>query len=104
MVIVPVQPLASQTLAIQLSGQNCSLNLYQTAYGLFMDVYSNGILIIGGVICQNLNRIVRDVYLGFIGDFAWIDNAGLGNDPVYTGLGSTYSLAYLSQSDLNGAV
>jgi hypothetical protein len=103
MLIVPTKPLASQILAIQLGGQNCSLNIYQTAYGLFMDVNSNGALIIGGVICQNLNRIIRDAYLGFIGDFAWIDNSGLGGDPVFNGLGSTYSLVYLSPSDLNGA-
>lgn len=67
-----------------------------------MDIYVSGTLIIGGVICQNLNRIVRDKYLGFIGDFSWIDNTGLGNDPYYTGLGTTYSLAYLSEADLIG--
>ena len=66
-----------------------------------MDVYANGNLIVAGVICENVNRIVRDLYLGFVGDFIWIDNQG-STDPVYTGIGARYSLAYLETTDLNG--
>ena len=102
MQIVPAQPLANQTVPIVLGNQGCSLNIYQTNYGLFMDVYVSGALIIGGVICQNQNRIVRDLYLGFQGDFVWLDNTGNGNDPYFTGIGTTYSLCYLEVSDLNG--
>lgn len=32
------------------------------------------IIVIGDAICQNLNRIVRSLYLGFSGDVAFIDN------------------------------
>jgi len=69
-------------------------------YGLFIDVFVNNQLIIGGVICENLNRIVRDSYLGFIGDLIFYDTTKGGNDPDYTGLGSRYLLVYLEQSDL----
>ncbi len=100
MQIVPVQSIPNQTLQIQLANQPCTLNLYQTMFGLFMDVYVGAAPIILGVICQNANRIVRSAYLGFVGDFIFIDNDGDGDDPVYTGLGSTFSLAYLEAAEL----
>ena len=102
MLIVPLQAVASQTVAVQLAGQNCQINVYQKSTGLYCDLYVNGSLIIGGVICQNLNNIVRDLSLGFIGDLAFIDTQG-SSDPDYTGLGGRFSLAYLELSDLNGA-
>jgi hypothetical protein len=64
-----------------------------------MDVYVNNVLIVGGVICLNLNLIVRNTYLGFPGDLAFIDNIGE-TDPYYTGLGTQYSLAYIAPGDI----
>ena len=98
MLIIPTQPLPAQTLQVSLSGQAVQLNIYQKSTGLFMDVYSNTVLVIAGVICQNLNLIVRSTYLGFLGDFFFIDTLGA-TDPVYTGLGDQYQLAYLEPSD-----
>lgn len=98
--IVPTRPIASQTLQCQLGGQACTLNIYQLAYGLFVDVYVGATLIIAGVIALNLNLIVRSEYLGFSGDFVFLDTTGNGNDPVYTGLGTTYELIYLSADDI----
>lgn len=99
MLIVPLQAIPSQTVLVSLGGQSCQINVYQRRFGLFCDLLVNNVPIITGVICQNLNRIVRDVYLGFIGDLVFIDNQGL-TDPVYTGLGGQYSLAYLEADDL----
>ena len=73
--------------------------VYQKLYGLFIDLYVGGVLIIGGVLCENLNRIVRSLYLGFVGDLTFIDNEGT-SDPTYDGLGARYSLAYLEAADL----
>jgi hypothetical protein len=101
MLIVPLQAVPSQVVAVTLGGQNCTLNVYQKIGSLYCDVLVNHVLIIGGVICQNRNRIVRDLYLGFIGDLIFIDNQS-NTDPVYTGLGTQYSLAYLELSDLQG--
>ena len=101
MLIVPIQPVPSQYVTVTLNSQICQLNIYQKAFGLFMDVRVNNILIIGGVLCENLNRIVRSFYLGFIGDFIWFDNQGT-DDPDYTGLGTRFSLAYLDPADLQG--
>lgn len=101
MIVVPVQALPNQTLQILLDNQPCTLQITQLAYGMFMDVICatmpNGGLY--GVICQNLNRIVRDSYLGFVGDFVWFDTEGT-TDPIYTGLGSQYQLVYLDATDL----
>lgn len=97
--IVPLQPVPNQTLTVSLGNQTCQINVYQKSTGLFLDLYVSNVLIIGGVMCQNLNRIVRDLYLGFVGDLCFIDNQG-SSDPAYTGLGAKYSLAYLEASDL----
>lgn len=97
--IVPLQPVPSQIVSANLDNQNVQLNVYQKHFGLFIDVYSNNDLIIGGVICQDRNRIVRSLYLGFSGDFLFIDTQGE-EDPDYTGLGARFSLVYLSPSDL----
>lgn len=99
--VIPIQAVPYQTLGVQLAGQNCQLNIYTKLSNLFIDVYSNNALVIAGVLCENLNRIVRDIYLGFTGDFVFNDTQGA-TDPVYTGLGSQYQLIYLETSDLGG--
>ena len=97
--IVPLQPLASQTVALTLNGQACKINVYQKSTGLFCDLYVNDGLIIGGVICQHLNVIVRSAYLGFSGDIAFYDTQRT-DDPVYTGLGSRWLLGYFTPDEL----
>lgn len=94
MLIVPLQAVPSQQVSVVLNNQNCQFNVQQRNSAVFIDVLVNNSPIIQGVICQNKNKIVRDAYLGFIGDVAFIDNQGDTN-PEYTGLGSRYSLAYL---------
>jgi hypothetical protein len=88
---------ASQQLAVTLNGQNCTINIYtRNSYGfsaVYLDLYVSGTLIIGGVICENLNPIVRDAYLGFIGDLYFYDTQGT-NDPTYDGIGTRYLLIY----------
>lgn len=103
MLIVPIQAVPSQTLQVVLANQSCVLNIYQQPAALFMDVYVGNDPIILGVICQNLNRIVRSLYLGFIGDFWFADQQG-SDDPVYTGLGSRFVLQYLEVTDLPAGV
>jgi hypothetical protein len=96
---VPTQAIANQSIQVQLADQACTLNVYQLAYGLFMDVYVNGALVVGGVVCQDANRIVRSLYLGFHGDLMWADTQG-SDDPVYTGLGTRFRLIYVEVADL----
>ena len=95
MLSIPILDVPSQTFQVQLSGQSCGINIYQKSTGLYCDVYVNDVLIVGGVLCLNLNLIVVDAYLGLIGDLVFYDNQGL-NDPSTPGLGSRYQLLYLS--------
>lgn len=97
--IVPVQPNGNQSLTTTLNNQSVQLSIYQKLSGLYMDVFVNNEAIIVGVLCQNLNRIVRDLYLGFSGDFVWNDTQGT-DDPFFSGLGTRFHLIYLFPSDL----
>lgn len=99
--IIPIQPVPAQVVGVQLANQPCKIALFQRLSGFYCDLYVNGELVIGGVLCLNINRIVRSLYLGFVGDLIFIDNEGT-SDPDYTGLGTRFSLAYLELSDLNG--
>lgn len=99
MMVIPVQPLPNQSLQVQLANQACTIELVQTAFGLFCNLYIGSTPIIGGVICENLNRIVRSLYLGFVGDLMIMDTQGM-SDPNYLGLGSRYLLQYLEAADL----
>lgn len=100
MQIIPVQSIPNQGIQVSLANQSVSLSIYQTNYGLFMDVASNNSPVVYGVLCHDVDRIIRDAYLGFTGDFVWYDTSGDGNDPIYTGLGTQFQLVYLEASDL----
>lgn len=104
MLHVPTQPVPSQQLQCQLYNQAVTLNLYQQAYGLYVDVLVGVSPIVQGVIALDRNRIVRSSYLGFSGDFVFVDlqaPAGqFGLDPVFTGLNGRHLLIYLEPSDL----
>lgn len=101
MQIIPLKPVPNQTVSVQLAGQACTIDVYQLAQGLFVNLSVDGALVIGGVIAQNLNRIVRDAYLGFAGDLAFVDNQG-SRDPDHAGLGSRFELAYLTADEAPG--
>lgn len=101
---IPLQAIPNQVLQVQLGGQNCTIGLQQTNYGMFFSLTlgSNSSPTVAGVLCENLVLLVRDAYLGFVGDLAFADTEG-SSDPVYTGLGditARYQLAYLSTDDL----
>ena len=99
MQIIPLQSLPAQSFQVTLSGQSCAINITQRNTGLFIDLYVGGTLIVGGAICQDRNRIVRDAYLGFIGDLSFVDTQGQ-SDPYYSGLGAQYILVYLDPFDV----
>lgn len=106
MLIVPLQAIPAQSVNVTLAGQACLLTVRQTSTGLYMTVAANGAAVINGVLCLNATRIVRDLYFGFIGDFAFFDTQpdplNSSSAPVYTGLGGRFILAYLTATDLDG--
>lgn len=98
MLVVPLQALPNQVVTVTLGGQVCRIAVQQQDAGMFCNLYVNNVLMIGGVICENINRLVRDVYRNFIGDLIFLDTQG-DADPVYTGLGSRWQLVYLEPGD-----
>lgn len=112
MLVVPLQAVPSQTVYATLNGQSCQIDVYQKSTGMFVNLWVNGALIIGGVIAQNQNVIVRNTYLGFLGDLAFFDTQpaqvpggeAVPSDPYYTGLGTRFFLGYYLPSELPAGV
>lgn len=98
-----MQAVPSQKIKTVLDDQVVEIDIYQLRYGLFMNIIIGTVMEIGGVICQNRNRIIRNAYLnqaaGFSGDFVFNDTQGT-SDPDFTGLGSQFELLYLSDDEL----
>jgi hypothetical protein len=99
MIIVPIQAVPNQTFSILLDGQACQITLTTRFFGLFLDLTVSNIPTRNGVICLNLNPLIRYPALGFIGDFWFKDTQG-SSDPVFSGLGSRFLLQYIEASDL----
>lgn len=100
MMTIPLQAVASQTLSVQLAGQNCTINAYQKSVGLFLDLLVDDAPVVTAVLCHDRVRLVRDAYLGFVGDLVFADTLGT-SDPAYTGLGAQFQMVYLEASDLS---
>jgi hypothetical protein len=98
MLIVPLAPLPSQTVTVPLGGQDCRIDVYAKTTGVFLDLYVSGVLIVGGAICRDRVRIVRDAYLGFAGDLGFYDTQGR-DDPSSAGIGGRFLLAYIEPGD-----
>ena len=99
MLTIPLQATPSQSLSVVCAGQNCQINVYQKSTGLYLDLYVSNSPIITATICLDRVRLVRESYLGFIGDLVFADTQGE-TDPVYSGLGSQYAFLYLEAADL----
>ena len=100
MLIVPTQPVLSQSFQVTLDGQQVAINLYQLEYGLFADILLSGVFIVTGQISQNGNPLVNSSYLGLQGDFVFYDVTGSGQDPNYLGLNDQFILIFLEPVDL----
>lgn len=96
---IPLTAVPSQTFSVQLNDQQCDIALYQKSTGLFMDLVVNQVMIAQTELCLNKVYMVRYTYLGFIGNFAFIDTQG-GDAPYYDGLGTRFLLTYFDPSEL----
>lgn len=113
MQVIPLSAVPSQTLQFTADGQACQMSVYTlTGYdysdptlstpntNLYMDFSYNGVDVTDTAICLNEKRLlVNRQYLGFSGDFMFIDTQG-DADPAYTGLGTRWLLIYLEANDL----
>jgi hypothetical protein len=90
---IPLSATPSQSLAIQLGGKSCRISVYQKRTGLFIDLSVNDVVVLPGVLGRDRTWLVRGAHIGFPGDLTFIDSQGA-TDPVYTGLGSRFSLVW----------
>ena len=96
---IPLQAVPNQTLRTTLGAQSCTIRVYTLSTGLYLDLLVAGVPIVSAMICQDRTLIVREAYLGFVGDLAFMDTQG-GDDPLYAGLGERWVLLYLTPADL----
>ncbi len=96
---IPLQPAPSQTLSVILAGQNCQIAVYQKSTGMYLDLSVNDAPIITTLLCRDRVRLVRQEYLGFVGDLTFMDTQGR-DDPQWAGLGARWRLRYLEAGDL----
>ncbi len=92
--VIPLAPVPSQILTINLAGQNCLISVYLLGENLYLDFSLSNRTILSGVLCHDRVKLVQLDYFGFVGDIAFFDSQGT-NDPTYDGFGSRYFLAYL---------
>lgn len=100
--VIPLTSAASQTVFTELRGQACRIDVYtkslyvgvsppgyigtdppryENQNPLFLNLFVDDVLIIGGCQLQDRNRVVRNAYFGFLGDLALVDTQG-DEDPV----------------------
>lgn len=93
---ISLAAVASQSLTATLAQQNCGIKLYQKSTGLYLDLYVASQLVLAGVLCRDRVYLVRQAYLGFVGDLVFVDTQGA-EDPQYTGLGARWQLRYVEE-------
>ena len=99
MQIIPLAAVPSQAVTVTLGGQNCQVSVYQKRYGLFLDLYKDDALVLGGILGRNLRLMLMNAYFGFVGDLVWLDNHGA-EDPSYKGFGDRFSLVYVAPGEI----
>lgn len=93
---VPVIPLYGVTAPPQ-RGQaviKTSPPVYAPIDPVFLNLYLNDVLLLGGVLARHNVMMVRNTYFGFVGDLAFNDTEG-SDDPQWAGLGQRWQLFYL---------
>lgn len=91
---IPLSPVPSQTLKVNLAGQACDITVYLIGALLYCDLAVAGLPIISARLIRDRVQLVRYAYLGFVGDLAMVDTQGT-EDPQYLGLGARWQLTYL---------
>lgn len=91
MQVIPLAQSPNQTLTAVVNGVYVTINLRTQTTGLYFDLLVNNVAIIQSVLCLTGTKLVRDSYLGYAGDFMFIDLQG-NDDPVYTGFNDRFQL------------
>lgn len=99
---IPLSDTPAQELTATLGGQTCRLRVVTRQGSLYLDLYVSDKLIVAGAIALDGVPIVRDIYLGFVGDLVFSDTQGA-SDPSSPGLGTRFQLLYFTPDELAAA-
>ena len=99
MIVIPLLQVPSQSFTVNLAGQQCLIAVYQKGLDIFLDLSVNGVVTMTCVICRDRVLLVRQLYLGFVGDLIFADTRGL-LDPQVSGFNTRWGLFYLSPADV----
>lgn len=91
--IVPLRPIASQSVNVILAGQPCTIDLRQLGGRQYLSLSLNGTPICRSVLLVNRSAIVRAAYTGFVGELAVVDTQG-DESPQFEGWGSRWLLLF----------
>ncbi len=95
MLRVPLIAKPSQSMRINLGGQQCDIKIDQKyPGGVFLTLKANDISICNFAVCRDRVAVGTKSYLPFVGALAFVDTQGT-SDPDYTGFGTRYQLAYI---------
>jgi hypothetical protein len=90
MVIVPLNPVPSQTVNVTVGGQVARITVRTIGAGLYFSLDG----VVTNRVCRDRARLLTDAkYRGFLGDFSFVDTKGR-DDPQYWGLGDRWQLVY----------
>lgn len=97
---VPLQAVASQTLAVTLAGQACEIALRTNGSNMYFDLTAGGVSIVRSRIVRNKQLLLIDArYQPFLGDFLFNDTQG-DTQPNFAGLDTRYVLYYVDAAEL----
>lgn len=99
MIVVPLIATPSQDLKIVLGGQSCDISVAQKGEHVYLSLTLPAGSVLNTMMCRNEVLLVRETYLGFVGDLAFIDLQGE-TDPYWDGLGTRYILVYLTPDEV----
>ena len=101
MITIPIGDTPSQILTTTINGQACRLRIFTRQSKLYIDLYVSDKLIVAGALCMCGVKVVRNAYLGFVGDLLFVDTQG-SSDPSSPGLGTRYQLTYATPAEVVG--
>lgn len=98
MQIVNLSQEPNQKFKTVVAEQNCEITLRTIGGLLYFSMSLNGVDFINSRVCRNGGLLVPTAYLGFKGNFSFVDYRG-DTDPTYDLLNDRYFLLYLEESD-----
>ena len=100
---VPLIATPNQELAIELEGQDCTIQVRQLGNYTYLTLWVDSTLIVENAICMPGVAILQGYIQGFKGNFVLVDSSDPNNQQLsdYTELGSRFLLLYLTEAEVH---